>query len=89
MQSSQYWCYINISEEFAYVKNLSHVKYGNDRIKHFPEFPIVFNLDLRETVCIPFWVVNSGQDFYQHPHLYSELSFEKMKSQIFIYQLTM
>lgn len=87
--SDQYWCYINNNEEFEYVKNLSHVKYGNDHIKHFPEFPIIFNLDLRETVYTPFWIFNSDSSFPKFHDLYEELSFEELKAQIFIYQLTM
>ena len=87
--SNQYWCYINNNEEFEYIKSLHRVKYGNDCIKHFPEFPIVFNLDLRETMYTSFWVFNSDCSFPQYPDLYDELSFEEMKSQIFIHQLTM
>ena len=85
----QYWCYINNSKEFEYIRNLPQVKYGNDRIKDYPEFPIVFNLDLRETVYTPFWIFNSDCSCPQHPDLFSELSFEEMKAQIFIHQLTL
>ena len=87
--SEQYWCYINNNEEFEYIKNLPRVKYGNDRIKDFPEFPIVFNLDLRGAHCTSFWVFNSDSSFPQCPDLYDELSFEEMKAQIFIHQLTL
>ena len=87
--SDQYWCYINNSEEFEYINNLPQVEYGNIRIKHSPEFPIIFNLDLRETSYAPFWVFGSDSGFPQCPNLFSELSFEEMKAQIFIYQLTM
>ena len=85
----QYWCYINNNEEFEYIKNLPQVEYSNVHIQHFPEFPIVFNLDLREAMCTPFWVFNSDSSFPQCPDLFSELSFEEMKAQIFIHQLTM
>lgn len=85
----QYWCYINNSEEFEYIKNLPQVEYGNSRFKHSPEFPIVFNLDLRGVSCTPFWVFGSDSSFPQCPNTFSELSFEEMKSLIFIYQLTL
>ena len=85
----QYWCYINNSEEFKYIKKLPQIKYGNDWIEHFPEFPLVFNLDLRAISWSPFWVFDSNSSFPRHPDLFSELSFEEMKSQIFIYQLTL
>ena len=85
----QYWCYINNSEEFEYIKSLPKLKYADNYLKHFLEFPIVFNLDLRETMYTPFWVFNSDSSFPQCPDLYDELSFEEMKSQIFMYQLTM
>ena len=85
----QYWCYINNSKEFEYIKNLPQVEYGNARLEHFPEFPIVFNLDLRGISYTPFWVFGSDSRFPQCPDLYPEFSFEEMKSQIFIYQLTL
>ena len=87
--SNQYWCYINNNEEFEYMKNLPQVEYGNARIQHFPEFPIVFNLDLREISRTSFWIFDSDRYFYPYPDLFHELSFEEMKSQIFIYQLTL
>ena len=85
----QYWCYINNSEEFEYIKNLPQIEYGNSRLKHFPEFPIVFNFDLRGVSYTPFWVFGSDSSFPQCPDIFSELSFQEMKSQIFIYQLTL
>ena len=85
----QYWCYINNSEEFEYIKNLPQVEYVNYSIIHSPEFPIVFNLDLRGLHCTPFWVFNSDSGFPKRPDLFPELSFEEMNAQIFIYQLTM
>ena len=85
----QYWCYINNSKEFEYVKTLPEVEYGNDRLKHSSEFPIIFNLDLREVPYTNFWVFGSDSSFSKRPDLYTELSFEEMKSQIFIYQLTL
>lgn len=87
--SDQYWCYINNSEEFEYIKSLPQVGYGDNRLKHFKEFPLIFNLDLRKVSWTPFWVFNSTSSFPQHPDLFSELSFEEMKSQIFMYQLTL
>ena len=87
--SNQYWCYINNSEEFEYIKSLPQVGYGNAGIKHSPEFPVVFNLDLREMHYTPFWVFNSDSSFPQRSDVFPELSFEEMKSQIFIHQLTM
>ena len=89
MQSNQYWCYINNNEEFEYIKNLPRIKYGDDRIKDCSKFPVVFNLDLRGIRYTPFWVFDSALGFPKRPDLFSELSFEEMKSQIFIYQLTM
>ena len=85
----QYWCYINNSKEFEYTKNLPQIKYGNNRLEHFPEFPIVFNLDLRGEPYTPFWVFDSNSNFPQRPDLFPELTFEEMKSQIFMYQLTL
>ena len=85
----QYWCYINNSEEFEYIKNLPQVEYCNSRLKHFPEFPVIFNLALREVSCTPFWVFGSDSSFLKRPDLFSKLSFEEMKSQIFMHQLTM
>lgn len=43
----QYWCYINNSKEFEYIKNLPKVGYISNLLKHSPEFPIAFSLDLR------------------------------------------
>ena len=85
----QHWCYINSSEEFEYIKNLPQVEYINSRLKHFPEFPIIFNLDLQKESLNHFWVFGSDSGFPQCPDLFIELSFEEMKSQIFIYQLTL
>ena len=85
----QYWCYINNSEEFEYIKNLPEVEYSNSRLKYFPEFPVVFNLDLGGALYIPFWVFGSDSTFLKCSASFIELSFEEMKSQIFIYQLTM
>lgn len=85
----QYWCYINNSKEFEYIKSLPKVGYGDDRLKHFPEFPAVFNLDLRGVSLTPFWVFGSDSSFPQCPNTYIELSFEEMKSHIFVYQLTL
>ena len=85
----QYWCYINNSEEFEYIKHLPQIKYGDDRIKDCSKFPIIFNLDLRGVHCTPFWVFSSDSSFPQRPDLFPELSFEEMKSQIFIHQLTL
>ena len=85
----QYWCYINNSKELEYIKNLPQIEYGNYSIKHSPEFPIVFNLDLRGLSWTPFWVFDSDSNFPKRPDLFSELSFEEMKSQIFVYQLTL
>ena len=87
--NTQYWCYINNNEEFEYIKNLPQVGYGNSRLKHFPKFPMVFNLDLRKTSYTPFWVYSPDSRFFQFHNLYPELSFEEMKAQIFIYQLTL
>lgn len=89
MQNDQYWCYINNSEEFEYIKNLPRVGYGTRSIKDYPKFPIVFNLDLQEKGSTAFWVFDSNSRFFQFRGTYPELSFEEMKSQIFIYQLTM
>ena len=85
----EYWCYINNSEELEYIKNLPKVDYISNRLKHFPEFPVVFNLDLRGISHTPFWVFDSDSSFPQYPDLSTELSFEEMKAQLFIYQLTM
>ena len=85
----QYWCYINNSEEFEYIKNLPQVDYIYSRLKHLPEFPCIFNLDLRGVSSTPFWVFDSDSSFPHCPDLYIELSFEEMKSQIFMHQLTM
>ena len=87
--SDQYWCYINNSEELEYIKSLPKVEYGNSYLKHFPEFPIIFNLDLREVSSTPFWVFGSDSSFPRYPDLSTELSFEEMKAQLFMYQLTM
>ena len=89
MQSNQYWCYINNNEEFEYIKNLPRIKYGDDRIKDCPKFPIVFNLDLRVAAWTPFWVFDLNSEVFQFHDVFPELSFEEMKSQIFIHQLTM
>ena len=89
MQSNQYWCYINNNEEFEYIKNLPRVKYRNVRIKDCPKFPIVFNLDLRAAFWAPFWVFNFNAEVFQFQGECPELSFEEMKPQIFIHQLTM
>ena len=85
----QYWCYINNSEEFEYIKHLPQVAYGNELLQHFPEFPVVFNLDLRGEHFTLFWVFGSDSSFPLRPDIFTELSFEEMKSQIFIHQLTM
>ena len=85
----QYWCYINNSEEFEYIKSLPRVEYGDTILKYSPQFPIIFNLDLREGYITPFWVFGSHSSFPQSPDLFLELSFEEMKSQIFIHQLTL
>ena len=85
----QYWCYISNSKEFEYIKNLPQIRYTDDHLKHFPEFPIIFNLDLRERFVNAFWVFGSDSSFPQSPDLTPELSFEEMKAQIFIYQLTL
>ena len=85
----QYWCYINNSEEFECIKNLPEVDYISSHLKHSPEFPIVFHLDLRGVPWTPFWVFGSNSSFPQCPDSYAELSFEEMKAQIFVYQLTM
>ena len=85
----QYWCYINNNEEFEYIKNLPQVEYVNCHLKDFPKFPIVFNLDLRGIHRTPFWVLGSASRLPKCVNLYSELSFEEMKAQIFIYQLTL
>lgn len=85
----QYWCYINNSEEFEYIKRLPQVEYVNCHLKDFPKFPIVFNLDLRGALYTSFWVFGSASRLPKCANLYPELSFEEMKSQIFIYQLTM
>ena len=87
--SDQYWCYINNNEEFEYIKNLPRVKYGDDRIKAYPEFPIAFNLDLRAASWTPFWVFDLNSEVFEFHGVFPELSFEEMKSQIFIHQLTM
>lgn len=85
----QYWCYINNSEEFEYIRSLPDLRYADSRLKHFPEFPIIFNLDLRRGSLKYFWVFDSDSGFPQCPNIFTELSFEEMKSQIFIYQLTL
>ena len=85
----QYWCYINNNEEFEYIKNLPQVKYINSRLKHFPEFPSIFNLDLRKRPLNQFWVFDSDSNFPKRSDFFIELSFEEMKAQIFIHQLTM
>ena len=85
----QYWCYINNSEEFEYIKSLPKVDYINNHLKHFPEFPIIFNLDLRWVSLIHFWVFDSDSNFPKCSDFFIELPFEEMKAQIFIYQLTL
>ena len=85
----QYWCYINNSEEFEYINNLPQVEYGDTRLKHFPEFPVIFNLDLRGVSLTPFWVFDSDSNFPKRSDLFIELPFEEMKAQIFLYQLTL
>ena len=85
----QYWCYINNSEEFEYIKNLPQVEYINSHLKHFPEFPIIFNLDLRRGSLNHFWVFDSDSNFPKRSDFFVELPFEEVKSQIFIYQLTL
>ena len=85
----QYWCYINNSEEFEYIKSLPKVDYINNHLKHSPEFPIAFHLDLRGIYWTPFWVLKADSSLSRHPELYPELPFEEMKAQIFIYQLTL
>ena len=85
----QYWCYINNSEEFEYIKNLPQVEYINSRLKHFPEFPSIFNLDLQRRSLTPFWVFGSDSSFPKRSNFFIELPFEEMKTQIFIYQLTL
>ena len=85
----QYWCYINNSKEFEYIENLPNVEYGDSHLRDFPEFPVVFNLDSQRVPYTPFWVFGSDSIFPQCPGSYPELSFEEMKSQIFIHQLTM
>ena len=87
--SNQYWCYINNSEEFEYIKNLPHVKYGDVHLKDCPKFPLLFNLDLRVASWTPFWVFNPDSEVFQFHGVFPELSFEEMKSQIFMYQLTL
>ena len=87
--NDQYWCYIHNSEEFEYIKNLPRIKYGDDRIKDCPKFPIAFNLDLRVAAWAPFWVFDLDSEVFQFTGVFPELSFEEMKSQIFIHQLTM
>ena len=85
----QYWCYINNNEEFEYIKNLPQVEYINNRLKHFPESPSIFNLDLRRESLNHFWVFDSDSNFPKCSDFFIELSFEEMKAQIFIYQLTL
>ena len=85
----QYWCYINNSEEFEYIKNPPQVEYINSPLKHFPEFPRIFNLDLRRGSLNPFWVFDSDSTFPKRSDFFNELSFEEVKSQIFIYQLAL
>lgn len=85
----QYWCYINNNEEFEYIKSLPQVEYINSRLKHFPEFPIIVNLDLRWASLSHFWVFGSDSGFPKCSDFFIELSFEEMKSQIFIHQLTL
>lgn len=87
--SNQYWCYINNSEEFAYIRNLSQVTYGNARLKDCPKFPLVFNLDLRVASWTPFWIFDPDCEVFQFHGVFPELSFEEMKSQVFMYQLTL
>lgn len=90
MQSNiQYWCYINNREEFEYVKNLPDVEYGNNSLRYSPKFPVVFNLDLRGISYTPFWVLSPDSEVFQFHGVFPELSFEEMKAQIFIYQLTL
>ena len=85
----QYWCYINNSKEFEYIENLPKVSYGDSHLEHPSEFPIIFNLDLRGLTSTHFWVFDSASSFSLRLEAYPELSFEEMKAQLFIYQLTL